>query len=320
MVTFPSGERHAGRAVSVDDHWDQSLIELQSVPQARGVRVAAVNPQPGQRVAALGYAFGGELKKTIGKVVQYVAPSAADPTDWFAFTGAAAQGCSGGPIFNERGELIGNLWAAQHERDDRGRALRPHAAVFVALASPAGSGAIGSMCRWAMPAGANSSACLSCRLRHHPRHVPPTDPLPPANPPSDPVPAIPPPEVDVEIDYARIADLVIERMKADPEPFRGPAGLAGPQGPPGVPGPEVRLVQQDHQDHREKTAPAVPLSVVLEDKSGQAATTVNVDADGVLRLPPVVLEIETPDGKVQQQAQPLGHPIRIRLVPVTNKT
>ena len=87
MVTFPSGERHTGRAVSVDDHWDQSLIELQSVPQARGVRVATVNPQPGQRVAALGYAFGGELKKTIGNVVQYVAPNAADPTDWFAFTG-----------------------------------------------------------------------------------------------------------------------------------------------------------------------------------------------------------------------------------------
>ena len=59
---------------------------------------------------------------------------------------------------------------------------------------------------------------------------------------------------------------------------------------------------------------------MLEDKSGQAATTVSVDADGVLRLPPVVLEIETPDGKVQQQAKPLGHPIRIKLVPVTHKT
>ena len=113
LVTFPSGEQHTGNALSIDSHWDQSLIELTSVPTAKGVCVATANPQPGERVVALGYAFGREMRQIAGSVLNYASPSNSDPGDWFAFSGSSTEGCSGGPIFNQRGELIGNLWGSR---------------------------------------------------------------------------------------------------------------------------------------------------------------------------------------------------------------
>jgi hypothetical protein len=59
---------------------------------------------------------------------------------------------------------------------------------------------------------------------------------------------------------------------------------------------------------------------VLEDGRGNAVDTISVGSDGVLRLPPVVLQIEHPDGQVYQQAKPLGRAITIKLVPVQKGT
>jgi len=59
------------------------------------------------------------------------------------------------------------------------------------------------------------------------------------------------------------------------------------------------------------------LSVALEDIDGNTVETISVGTDGVLRLPPVILQIEHPNGQVYEQAKPLGRPITIRLVPVS---
>jgi hypothetical protein len=348
VVSFRDGEQHAGRSVAIDVHWDQSLIELETVPTALGVPVATANPRPGQRVVALGYAFGRELRRITGSVLNHAAPSSSDPADWFAFSGTSIEGCSGGPVFNEQGELIGNLWGARY----------------------ADATSVGVMCgrtrRFLLPWNARLEAVrlsqcadgrcvpLPPRTRAAPPRVRSVLVAPKANPPvpqpspapkapattapatsrpSDTGPATPRREVEIEIDYGQIAQLVIARMKQDPEPFRGPAGPAGPPGPagpqglpgpagvagadgkvgaagpPGPPGP----AGQDGQS-------AAPLAVVLEDQNGQAATTISVGSDGMLRLPPVVLQIEHPDGQVFQQAKPLGRPITIKLVPVSKGT
>ena len=60
--------------------------------------------------------------------------------------------------------------------------------------------------------------------------------------------------------------------------------------------------------------------MLLEDEDGKTAGIISVGSDGVLRLPPVVLQIEHPDGQVYQQAKPLGRPITIKLVPVQKGT
>lgn len=58
------------------------------------------------------------------------------------------------------------------------------------------------------------------------------------------------------------------------------------------------------------SAPEIPVS----------PATCEVDIDAIVaevlrRLPPVMFEIQHPDGKVFSQSKPLGKPIRLRLVP-----
>ena len=146
---------------AIDSHWDQSLIELTSVPTAKGVCVATANPQPGERVVALGYAFGREMRQIAGSVLNYASPSNSDPGDWFAFSGSSTEGCSGGPIFNQRGELIGNLWGSRGtDSYKRGCHVRQDAAVPVAVERQARSSAIGTVRQWAMRAAATTHALL----------------------------------------------------------------------------------------------------------------------------------------------------------------
>lgn len=340
LVQFPDGEQHWGVSKCVDFHWDQSLIELSTVPNAKGVCVATANPQPGEQVVALGYAFGREIKQITGSVLKYVSPTSTDPGDWFAFSGSTTEGWSGGPIFNRHGELIGNLWGTRDaDATSVGvmcgrtrRFLLPWNARLEAV-------------RLAQCAG-NQCVPLPPRTRVAPARVrnvftgpsvivAPSGPRPPAttapstNQPNGPGPATPP-TVDVQIDYDRIAELVIAKMKEDPAPFigpagpQGPAGPAGPAGPPGLAGADGSAGVQGPPGPQgpagKDGAGTAPLSVVLEDGHGHAVDTISVGSDGVLRLPPVVLQIEHPDGQVYQQAKPLGCAITIKLVPVQKGT
>ncbi len=340
LVQFPNGEQHWGVSKSVDFHWDQSLIELNTVPSARGVCVATANPQPGEQVVALGYAFGREIRQITGRVLRYVSPNSTDPGDWFAFSGATTEGWSGGPIFNARGELIGNVWGAR-EADATSvgvlcgrtrRFLLPWNARLeaVRLAQCAGGQCVPlpPRTRVAPPRMRNVLTGPDV-VAGPPAQRPPATTAPPAHPPAGPGPATPP-SVEVQIDYDRIAALVLERMQADPAPFIGPAGPqgpAGPAGPAGPPGPAGADGSAGVQGPPGPPGPAgkdgagtTPLSVVLEDGQGRAADTISVGSDGVLRLPPVVLQIAHPDGRVYQQAQPLGRAITIKLVPVQKGT
>lgn len=66
------------------------------------------DPQPGERIFLCGYG-GGRWKQTPGSVKGYVTHGSADPQD-IAVTPIAISGDSGGPIYNERGEVVGILW------------------------------------------------------------------------------------------------------------------------------------------------------------------------------------------------------------------
>jgi hypothetical protein len=340
LVTFPSGEQHTGNALAIDSHWDQSLIELTSVPTAKGVCVATANPQPGERVIALGYAFGREMRQIAGSVLNYASPSNSDPGDWFAFSGSSTEGCSGGPIFNQRGELIGNLWGSRGTDSTSvgvmcGRTLRfllPWNARLEAVRlSQCGSGqCLPQRPRAPIAPPRTRSVLVGPRIIAAPpiqrpptQHSPATT-APPTNQPSDTGPATPPQEVEVQVNYGKIAELVIEKMKENPDTFRGPTGPAGPQGPQGPVGPAgadgLAGAPGPPGPAGKDGASAAPLSILLVDQDGKTAGTISVGSDGVLRLPPVVLQIEHPDGRVYQQAKPLGRPITIKLVPVQKGT
>jgi len=156
-----------------------------------------------------------------------------------------------------------------------------------------------------------------------------------------------PTDVEVTIDYQQLADLVYAQMQQNPDLFRGPAGPpgppgpAGPAGPPGADGdfgpqgPPGLAGQPGPAGQRGQPGPAGPVGppgpmgepgprgprgeptrIGLMNGEGIVSETIDVDEDGTLRLPPVVLSIRWPDDRVFIQKKALGQEIRLRLRPV----
>jgi hypothetical protein len=337
-VTFLGDKHYQGELKAIDSKWDQSLIELTSEPAAKGVIVASANPAIGEKVVAIGFAGGRKLTRIAGSVIEYISPSSADQTDWFSLSGAVTGGCSGGPIFNQKGEVIGNLWGARDADattvglmcgrtqqflkpwKDRLEAVRlAQCPTGQCPSSRSGSRPVFSVPRIVAPPFRRAPAVRSPATTAPPVTEPPTtDPTPP---PTTDVP-LPPSDINVEIDYDKIAALVIAKMKEDPSPFVGPAGADGVQGPAGPAGPQGLAGAVGAVGPAGPAGPAgqnaagsAPLSVVLTDESGKPVDTISVGSDGILKLPPVILQIEHPDGQVFKQAKPLGRAITIKLVP-----
>ena len=109
VVSFPDGFRSGATVLATDPDWDLAALaiwrpEVQPVPFARA-------PQPGESLTIAGYG-SGQYREATGRCVQYVAPGQNFPPEMVELAAAARQGDSGGPIFNERGELAGVLFGA----------------------------------------------------------------------------------------------------------------------------------------------------------------------------------------------------------------
>lgn len=109
-VVFPDGFRSSARALKVDRHWDLAALVIWR-PNAQPVPIATAAPQQGDRLMIAGYGQGNYRSAT-GYCTQYVAPAANLPFEMVEVNVEARQGDSGGPIFNERGELAGVLFGA----------------------------------------------------------------------------------------------------------------------------------------------------------------------------------------------------------------
>ena len=109
-VVFPDGFRSAARALKVDQHWDLAALVIWR-PNAQPVPLATTAPQRGDRLTIAGYGRGN-YRSLVGQCTQYVAPGSNFPSEMVELNVEARQGDSGGPIFNERGELAGVLFGA----------------------------------------------------------------------------------------------------------------------------------------------------------------------------------------------------------------
>jgi hypothetical protein len=109
-VHFPCGFRSKARALKVDADWDLAALVVWRPPVAP-VRVATVAPQSGDRLTICGYGQG-EYRAATGRCTKYYAPRADFPEHMVELDVEARQGDSGGPIFNERGEIAGVLFGA----------------------------------------------------------------------------------------------------------------------------------------------------------------------------------------------------------------
>lgn len=109
-VIFPSGLSSKARALKVDPDWDLAALVIWR-PQVEPVKIAAAPPQPGDRLTICGYG-PGIYRSATGRCTQYYSPNVNLPQQMVELDVEARQGDSGGPIFNDRGELAGVLFGA----------------------------------------------------------------------------------------------------------------------------------------------------------------------------------------------------------------
>jgi hypothetical protein len=109
-VVFPSGFRSHARPLKVDSDWDLAALVIWR-PPIEPVRVSAAPPQPGDLLTIHGYGQG-QYRIATGRCTAYYAPKLNYPREMVELDVEARQGDSGGPIFNQRGELAGVLFGA----------------------------------------------------------------------------------------------------------------------------------------------------------------------------------------------------------------
>ncbi|WP_253521201.1 S1C family serine protease [Halorussus vallis] len=119
-VRFSEGDWRTGEVVGVDPYTDLAVVRVEELPAyADPLPIAASNPAPGRRVAALGNPMGldGTITKGIVSGTNRATPSGAGFTipDAIQTDAAINPGNSGGPLVTTRGEVVGVNRAKQGE-------------------------------------------------------------------------------------------------------------------------------------------------------------------------------------------------------------
>lgn len=108
-VTFPGGRPLEAELVAIDPAWDLAALRI-AAPQANPVTVAVDHPKPGDRLQSCGYGSDGRYWCNQGSTLGYARTATTATYETLELTGRARDGDSGGPVFNERGELAAVLW------------------------------------------------------------------------------------------------------------------------------------------------------------------------------------------------------------------
>ncbi len=110
LVQFPDGFQSAARVAKWDRDWDLAALIIWK-PQAQPVSLSRQVPRPGELLTIAGYG-SGNYRAATGRCTQYVAPASNLPYEMIEISAEARNGDSGGPIFNEHGQLAGVLFGA----------------------------------------------------------------------------------------------------------------------------------------------------------------------------------------------------------------
>jgi hypothetical protein len=110
-AVFPDGSRSPAQVVKVDRDWDLAALSVWRPTAASPVAVSPLAPKPGEALTIAGYG-SGDYRAASGVCTQYLAPSEKHPYELVELAAEARQGDSGGPIFNDRGELAGVLFGS----------------------------------------------------------------------------------------------------------------------------------------------------------------------------------------------------------------
>jgi S1-C subfamily serine protease len=109
-VVFPDGFRSHARPLKVDSNWDLAALVIWR-PPIEPVKIASQPPRPGDALTIHGYGQG-RYRSATGRCTTYYSPHPNFPHEMVELDVEARQGDSGGPIFNQSGELAGVLFGA----------------------------------------------------------------------------------------------------------------------------------------------------------------------------------------------------------------
>jgi hypothetical protein len=111
-VIFPDGFRSAGTVIKVDNTWDLAAVGIWR-PNVEPVSLAMSAPLAGEPLTIAGYGSGNYRAATGRRGSHLVSPGTNQPPELLEIIGAEArQGDSGGPIFNQQGQMAGVLFGA----------------------------------------------------------------------------------------------------------------------------------------------------------------------------------------------------------------
>lgn len=118
------GQSLPARVVLKDPAADLSLLEAEGLPEA--ARVADADPQPSADAWAAGYGPTGQYRQYHGRVIRYASAQhdGGASAATMVMGGVARSGDSGGPIFNERGEVAAVLWGTDNTSTTNGTPAR----------------------------------------------------------------------------------------------------------------------------------------------------------------------------------------------------
>jgi hypothetical protein len=110
FAVFPDGFCSPAQPLKLDRDWDLAALMVWR-PSAEPVPISRQAPRPGEWLTIAGYG-SGRYRAVSGRCTQYVSPGNGLPFEMVEVSAQARKGDSGGPIFNERGELAGVLFGA----------------------------------------------------------------------------------------------------------------------------------------------------------------------------------------------------------------
>ena len=105
----------AAKLVAQDTTYDLAALEIGPLA-VQPAAIAAQAPAPGEMVYACGYGPDGRYQRLPCRALGYARTQNQSTRETLMTTGAARDGDSGGPVYNQAGQLVGVLWGTDgHE-------------------------------------------------------------------------------------------------------------------------------------------------------------------------------------------------------------
>jgi hypothetical protein len=115
VVSFVGGEASEASLIAEDRTWDLALLRLVKVPS--GVVSAAISRKQhakGDSVTACGFGGSGKVLRAVGRITGFGLDKGnqTEDADTMIVSGSVRQGDSGGPMFNDQGEVCAVVWGS----------------------------------------------------------------------------------------------------------------------------------------------------------------------------------------------------------------